>query len=99
MNKNIKRIGIILILIVIGSAVLIILQKPTEKNLITPYKITLDVNGRASVLETDEKGMLEEPDIPYGARDKFLGWYIGDEKVDFSKPFTENSTIRAKWER
>lgn len=99
MNKKIV-IAIIAMILIVGISVFLLTRgKSDEEVLMTPYKITLDVNGRASVLETDEYGMLEEPDEPYMSGGRFLGWYIGDEKVDFSKPFTENTTIRAKWER
>jgi len=98
MNK--KIIVVFIIILIIGIIACIVINENKKKeNVQIIYKITLDVNGRASVLETDEKGMLNEPDEPYMPGGKFLGWYIGDEKVDFSKPFKENTTIRAKWER
>ena len=30
---------------------------------------------------------------------KFLGWYLGDDKYDFSTPVTEDITLIAKWEK
>lgn len=63
------------------------------------YKITLNIDGRETILTTDPEGMLEEPETPEKDGYKFLGWYMNDEKVDFSKPFTEDSNITAKWEK
>lgn len=100
MDKR-NKIGIsivIAIIITITSIFLLSTGRKNEERIPAIYKITLDIHGRASVLETDENGMLKEPDEPYMPEGEFLGWYIGDKKVDFSKPFTSNSTIRAKWE-
>lgn len=101
MDKRKKIVILIIMPILITTISIFFLSrgKGTEEDVATIYKITLDIHGRASVLETDEKGMLKEPDEPYMPGGKFLGWYIGDERVDFSKPFTSNTTIRAKWEQ
>ena len=42
---------------------------------------------------------ITEPVAPKSDEYKFLGWYINDEKVDFSEPFTEDSRVTAKWEK
>ena len=65
----------------------------------TIYTITLDIDGKKSTLKTDESGMLAEPEKPTKEGYTFLGWYIGNKKVDFSKPFTSNSDVVAKWEK
>ena len=79
----------------------IILKAKWEKGeaVATIYTITLDIDGKKSTLKTDESGMLAEPEKPTKEGYTFLGWYIGDEKVDFSKPFTSNSDVVAKWEK
>lgn len=97
-----KKIIVLIMITILVLTMIFFMQKENKTNeekTSEIYKITLDVNGRASVLETDKKGMLKEPEKPYGSGEDFLGWYIGDEKVDFSKPFTQNTTIRAKWEK
>lgn len=66
---------------------------------IAGYEITLNIDGRETILTTDLEGMLEKPEDPEKEGYKFLGWYINDEKVDFSEPFTEDSRVTAKWEK
>lgn len=66
---------------------------------IAGYEITLNIDGRETILTTDPEGMLEKPEDPEKEGYKFLGWYINDEKVDFSEPFTEDSRVTAKWEK
>lgn len=66
---------------------------------VSGYKITLNVDGKETILTTDPEGMLEEPETPEKDGYKFLGWYMNDEKVDFSKPFAQDSNITAKWEK
>jgi uncharacterized repeat protein (TIGR02543 family) len=66
---------------------------------IAGYQITLNIDGRETILTTDPEGMLEEPKKPEKEGYKFLGWYMNDEKVDFTQPFTQNSNLTAKWEK
>lgn len=61
--------------------------------------ITLDIDGKKEEVKTDASGVLSEVKDPTKSGYKFLGWYIGDEKVDLSKPFEEDTTIVAKWEK
>lgn len=63
-----------------------------------PYTITFDIDGNKTTLLTDEEGMIKEPEIPTKEGYNFIGWYIGDERVDFSKPFLADSDVVAKWE-
>ena len=61
--------------------------------------ITLDIDGKKEEVKTDASGVLSEVKDPTKSGYKFLGWYIGDEKVDLSKPFEEDTTIVAKWKK
>lgn len=61
--------------------------------------ITLDIDGKKEEVKTDASGVLSEVKDPMKSGYKFLGWYIEDEKVDLSKPFEEDTTIVAKWEK
>ena len=42
---------------------------------------------------------VTEPTAPQSDEYKFLGWYLDDEKFDFSKPITKNIKLEAKWEK
>lgn len=61
--------------------------------------ITLNIDGKKEEVKTDVSGILIDVKEPTKSGYKFLGWYIGDEKVDLSKPFEEDTTIVAKWKK
>lgn len=61
--------------------------------------ITLNIDGKKEEVKTDASGILSDVKEPTKSGYKFLGWYIGDKKVDLSKPFEEDTTIVAKWEK
>lgn len=65
----------------------------------TIYNITLNVDGTTTTDKTDENGLIQEPEAPIKKGYTFIGWFIDDEKVDFTKPFTEDAEIVAKWEK
>ena len=66
------------------------------------YTVTFDFNGAVSSVNpytTDNFGKLSN--LPEPKRDGciFLGWYIGETKVDVNHIYTENTTLVAKWSR
>ena len=66
------------------------------------YTVTFDFNGAESSVNsytTDNFGKLGN--LPKPERDgcNFLGWYIGETKVDVNHIYTENTTLVAKWSR
>ncbi len=63
------------------------------------YTITLNIDGEEEKVKTDASGILDNVKNPTKEGYKFLGWYVGDEKVDLSKPFEKDTTIVAKWEK
>lgn len=63
------------------------------------YRITLDIDGIKATQKTNQKGFLLEPGSPSKDGYKFMGWYQGDTKADFSKPFSSDTTIVAKWDK
>ena len=42
---------------------------------------------------------ITEPNAPESDEYKFLGWYLNDEKFDFTKPIKKNIKLEAKWEK
>lgn len=67
---------------------------------ISYIKVTFDLNGGSGTREvTIEKGhALSIPTEPTRMGYKFLGWYIDNEKYDFSMKVLEDITLTAKWE-
>ena len=62
--------------------------------------ITFDSNGGSPIkpisIKKDEK--LTKPIDPIKDGHKFAGWYKDYAEFDFSKPISEDITLRAKWE-
>ena len=73
------------------------ISKTDENN--KTHTITLDIDGKKEEVKTDASGILSGVEEPKKSGYKFIGWYIGDEKVDFTKPFEKDITIVAKWEK
>lgn len=67
---------------------------------ISYVKVAFDLDGGDGVRKvTMEKGhALSIPTEPTRMGYKFLGWYIGNEKYDFSMKVLEDITLTAKWE-
>ena len=62
--------------------------------------ISFDTDGGSTidsiVIKTGDT--ISKPDTPKKEGYTFKGWYIGEEEFDFSKPITEEITLKAKWE-
>ena len=64
------------------------------------YIVTFD--GNTSAGDVTEKVVFEgftvtPPATPENENHIFLGWYLGENKFDFSTPITEDITLVAKW--
>ena len=67
----------------------------------TYYKVSFNSNGGSSVptqwfVNTNKEPALK-PDDPTRDGYKFMGWYNGDTKYDFTQPVTKDITLTAKW--
>lgn len=62
--------------------------------------VTLDYqNGQnMNVVEIIKGGIMNEPPQPQNPGYKFLGWYIDNDKYDFSSKLDGNISLTAKWE-
>ena len=66
---------------------------------VTVYWVTFDVNGGKETIEkqaVEENNLATEPTITRAGY-IFDGWYLGNSKYDFTRPVTENITLKAKW--
>lgn len=95
-KKGIK-IAVVLILIIIIIAIILLLMLGKEKQ----YSVTFDGNnGSSTFVENVESGALvEEPEEPTREGYVFVGWYLGDEKFDFSNPIEKDMKLEARWEK
>lgn len=66
----------------------------------TTYTVTFDSNGGSNVTtQIIEQGQTAtKPEDPIKEGFKFLGWYLGDQKFDFTETVTEDIALTAKWE-
>ena len=75
----------------------------TAKWNINKYTVTFDTDGGTPVppAQEVEYGLpATEPDpAPTKTGYTFDGWYLGDEKYDFSAAVEQNITLTAKWEK
>ena len=72
----------------------------TAKWEINKYTVTFDPNGGTPVppKQEVEYGLTAtKPDDPTRTGYTFDGWYLGDEKYDFSAAVEQNITLTAKW--
>lgn len=72
-----------------------------ETTKVTKYTVKFDSNGGSKVTsKTVEKNKtVKAPTDPTREGYKFLGWYLGNTKYNFSKKVTKNITLTAKWEK
>jgi len=68
---------------------------------VSKYTVTFDSDGGSAVAaQTVEDGKTAtKPADPTKEGYTFVGWYLGSDKYDFSKPVTGNITLTAKWEK
>ena len=64
------------------------------------YQIIFNSNGGSVVapVRTGFSKIADRPDDPIREGYVFAGWYLGEEKFDFSTVVEENITLTAKWE-
>ena len=92
-------ISFTIIVILVGIIIVFFCIKNKENN----KKICIleyNVNGGTQInsLDIECGAKINEPTKPNKEGFEFLGWYIGDEKVNFDKLYlNENLTIKAKW--
>ena len=62
------------------------------------YTVTFNSNGGSKVdaMKVEEGEKIEEPK---STRDGYVldGWYLNDQKFDFTTPITKSITLKAKW--
>lgn len=65
---------------------------------IVKYKVTFNSNGGSKV-DTKEVVEGEKVDEATTTRDgyEFDGWYLENDKFDFTSPITKNITLKARW--
>lgn len=61
--------------------------------------ISFDCDGGSTVQpqKVEYNGKVIKPESPSNTGFYFEGWYVGNEKYDFSSPVTNNLTLKAKW--
>ena len=64
------------------------------------FTVTFDTNGGSGIVSQKiENGKtVTKPEDPYRERYSFIGWFLGDNKFDFSTPITSDITLKAKWD-
>ena len=76
-------------------------DKKQEETLSEEYiTVSFDTDGGSNIDSVVIKigETIKEPDIPKKDGYTFKGWYIEEEEFSFSKPITEEITLKAKWE-
>ena len=76
-------------------------DKKQEETLSEEYiTVSFDTDGGSTIDSVVIKigETIKEPDIPTKDGYTFKGWYIEEEEFSFSKPITEEITLKAKWE-
>ena len=75
-------------------------DKKQEETLSEEYiTVSFDTDGGSNIDSVVIKigDTIKEPDIPTKDGYTFKGWYIKEEEFAFSKPITEEITLKAKW--
>ncbi len=68
---------------------------------VTKYTVKFDSDGGSKVASKSVKKnkTVKAPTDPTKEGYKFLGWYLGNTKYNFSNKVTKNITLKAKWEK
>lgn len=63
------------------------------------YTVSFDTDGGTSIQSQSipQGGFVDSPENPTKEGFDFIGWYVGEEKFDFTSPITQNLTLTAKW--
>lgn len=63
------------------------------------YNVSFDTDGGTSIQSQSipQGGFVDSPENPTKEGFDFIGWYVGEEKFDFTSPITQNLTLTAKW--
>ena len=95
-NKKKITIAVVAAVIIIAIAIIVFLLTRNTKSI---YTISFDTNGGKQTVsqEIEEGKTVTKPVDPTKEGYEFLGWYLGNEEYDFSKPVEENLTLDAKW--
>lgn len=75
-------------------------EEKEEQEKVTKHTVKFDVDGKIVSTKTVEKNKkVTKPADPTKDGYKFLGWYLGNTKYNFSNKVTKNITLTAKWEK
>ena len=64
---------------------------------IVKYNVTFNNDDIEEKVEVEENTLLAKPTDPTKEGYNFLGWYLDNQKFDFSTPITSDITLVAKW--
>lgn len=62
------------------------------------YTVSFVTDEYIKKVMVEENKIIEEPSVPEKEKYLFLGWFVGDEKYDFSSKVTKDIILTAKYE-
>lgn len=68
-------------------------------DLINDYTITFITENYTEKIMVEENKTIEEPEEPIKKDHIFLGWFVGEEKYDFSNKVTKDIILTAKFKK
>lgn len=71
--------------------------KEGEEPIFFTVKFNTDGDGQIDSQKVEVNSTAKRPNDPQKQGFEFLGWYLGEELFDFSKPITSDITLIAKW--
>ena len=63
------------------------------------YNVTFVIETSITTQKVQENSCAVKPNDPQKEGHEFLGWYVGEEKYDFSSPVTKDIILVAKWQK